>query len=127
MKLMNLKRYDHRATGVGLKNGGKKDKEIWDLFYNKPEELCERKDAILTTFNSDSTLFLTDSSPIYNAEDDNLLSYFQDDKIVAQKYRERQNLFRGVLLKNYHEQCCLSHVGNLDFLVASHIVPLARK
>lgn len=39
MKMMNLRGFDDRYTGSGLKASSKGDREVWDYFYDKPQEL----------------------------------------------------------------------------------------
>lgn len=51
------------------------------------------------------------------------LDFSEEDRIKLQKRRANQWAFKLSLLKGYDEHCCISGIGNKDFLVASHIVP----
>jgi 5-methylcytosine-specific restriction protein A len=39
LKLMNLRRLDPDYEGTGLQAGGKLEEELWDRYFNKPQEL----------------------------------------------------------------------------------------
>lgn len=43
------------------------------------------------------------------------------------KLRQGQSVFRAKVLANFGWRCCLSGIGELDLLVASHIIPWAER
>lgn len=58
-------------------------------------------------------------SPEDIARDD----YFIEDKLKQVKSREKQSWFRGKVLSNFNNKCCISGIKETDLLVASHIIP----
>ena len=45
------------------------------------------------------------------------------DREVRAKYRIGQDIFRALLLRNYHQRCCLTGIDIPEVLRASHIIP----
>ena len=57
-----------------------------------------------------------------------LIQKFQIDNLgsereVRAKHRVGQDIFRALLLRNYHKRCCLTGIDIPDVLRASHIIP----
>lgn len=52
MKLMNLRHLDPQHSGTGLKAGGKLEKQLWERYSDKPEELADIAGAIRRNFQS---------------------------------------------------------------------------
>ena len=129
MKLQNIKSLDEGVTSKGLTHGGRTEREIWDKYHNSPEILYERIENILDEHEWDDIIDSEKpeyhTNPIITPHSISIPEeeFFQEDTTGNRKYRRKQGLFRGVLLKNYNEHCCLSSINTLDFLVASHIVP----
>jgi len=42
------------------------------------------------------------------------------------KVRVNQSAFRGAVLTNFNNKCCITGIGLLDLIVASHIVPWSK-
>jgi len=53
MKMMNLRGFDDRYTGSGLKASSKGDRDVWDYFLNKPKELKRTANKIKDYIESD--------------------------------------------------------------------------
>jgi len=63
MKLMNFRRFDPNVTGKGLERGGKDEKVVWDLYWNKTHELSKAAKAIRNFVSNeinDNTIGLDD-------------------------------------------------------------------
>ena len=54
MKMMNLRGFDDRYTGSGLKASSKGDREVWDYFFNKPRELKRAANKIKDYIESEN-------------------------------------------------------------------------
>ncbi|MCH3917204.1 MAG: HNH endonuclease [Spirochaetia bacterium] len=125
LKIANLKAYDRNATGKGMSNGSHWDRELPEKYLPDPEKLFQDCQTILLDDFPQSCNSIHDF-PLTDAElQNNSFTTYQDDKTGLIKIRERQQVFRQILLTNYHWECCLSGITNPDFLVASHIVPWA--
>ena len=54
MKMMNLRGFDDRYTGSGLKASSKGDREVWDYFYDKTYELKNAANKIKDYIESEN-------------------------------------------------------------------------
>lgn len=59
LKLMNFRRFDPTQTGIGMTRGNRLEKEVWDQYSGKPEQLRILADSIrigyLTVGEADTT------------------------------------------------------------------------
>ena len=55
MKMMNLRGFDDRYEGKGLPASSKGDREVWNDFFDKPEELKKAANSIRRYISSDNT------------------------------------------------------------------------
>lgn len=120
MRLSNFASVDpyHQERGVkGLTGGIKQVQPIWDEFHENKEELVFESECILaeiqhTTIENKYANLLIGT--------DNLEG---KTKIREVKTRVNQKVFRDIVLANYQGSCTITGFSNLDFLIASHIVP----
>lgn len=126
-KLGNLKALDNSIEGKGFVNGSKTDRIVFEKYINQPVLLYEKKDIILHAIVAENgpEYGLNLEKPLPEAELGKLAkeSFYVDDKLTMQKYRDGQWAFRQALLNSYSYACCLSGIHSPEFLVASHIKP----
>jgi len=122
-KLGNFASFDPmlRARGIGgLPNASKLDREVWneymqnwgDLFFEGEKLLAKKKD---TTIEKLYDIDLND----YKIADGR-----EVERMV--KVRVNQSAFRGAVLTNFNNKCCITGIGLLELIVASHIVPWSK-
>jgi putative restriction endonuclease len=58
---------------------------------------------------------------------DELNDYAIANRKIEIEQRQKQSKFRRRVMKNFEGRCCLSGIGEEDVLVASHIVPWAKR
>lgn len=115
-KLVNFASFDPSLQARGIKgaiNASKKDKEIWNEFFNDWETLSLESEMLLL---SKQQLKITE-----------LIFPEKEGKEVERTVRTRvnQSFFRSMLLASYNNKCCITGISTSEFLVASHIVPWA--
>lgn len=118
MKVGNFGRLDPelRKQGiVGLVNGSKLDKEVWDEFHENWEKLAYESELLIAKFQNKS---IEDSACI---EISDIPGGKERGAIV--KMRVNQSFSRSAILSSYNCKCCITGLSIPDFLVASHIVP----
>jgi putative restriction endonuclease len=122
-KLGNFASFDPllRARGIGgLPNASKLDKEVWDEYMKDWGELFFEGEKLLAK-KKDTTV-----EKLYNI---NLDEYkIADGKEVERivKVRVNQSAFRGAVLTNFNNQCCITGINMIELIVASHIVPWSK-
>jgi 5-methylcytosine-specific restriction enzyme A len=84
MKLMNLRRFDSEHSGVGLTAGGKLEEDIWERYFEKPEELSKVATAIRQNIHSEGV----DLSGVGHQEADEEES--QEGKVLTRLHRFRE-------------------------------------
>lgn len=113
MKVGNFGSFDDtlKAKGiVGLTNASKLDKEIWDEFNGRWDELAYLSEMLIAQIQHTDTKELP-AAPL------------GEDKIVNAKQRVNQNFFRSAVLASYCGHCCITGLPLSDLLIASHIKP----
>ncbi|HVC98842.1 MAG TPA: HNH endonuclease signature motif containing protein [Pirellulales bacterium] len=117
MKCCNLAGLDpaQRERGiVGLAKASRFDREIWDEFQQRPEEIGFESEQVLAG--------LTDRPPRAATtvvwEDAEGL-----DRETLTRVRVNQHLFRAMILAGYGGACAVCRLPVPGLLVASHIVP----
>lgn len=116
MKVGNIGRLDPdlKDRGItGLIHGAKLEKEVWDEFYNNPEQLAYESERLIAKFSKKN---LENSSMI---EISNLPEGKERDIIIKQ--RVNQSFFRASVMSAYNFKCCISGIGNPELLEACHI------
>ena len=124
MRLNNFASVDpyHQQRGIGGLPGGKKQVEpIWAEFINNKNELL---------FESERILALKEHISLEEKYSD-ILSGTEhlkgEYKIREVKTRVNQNVFRQIVMANYLSKCAITGIDIPDLLVASHIIPWAKK
>lgn len=116
MKIGNLGSFDEQLKKqgiVGLTNASKLDKEIWDEFNGKWDELAfESENLIAKLENKNSEV------------DESIPLGF--DETVTTKQRVNQNFFRNAVLASYKNVCCITGISTPQLLIASHIKPWSK-
>jgi putative restriction endonuclease len=126
MKLSNLASLDPalRLRGIkGLEGASKLDREVWDEFHAKPDELVplsqERFDALFVTAENETTECIPGAGirkisrpPSGDTETTRLT-----------KQRRGQDYFRDIVLNNYDNRCGITGLPIRELLIASHILP----
>jgi len=119
-KLVNFASLDPRLIQKGMVNASKLDKEVWQEYMNNWDEVF---------FESEKLLAKKKHTTVEKTFDINL----DDLKNVDGKERERlvmvrvnQSEFRKIVLTNFNNKCCITGIGLLELIVASHIVPWAE-
>lgn len=113
MKVGNFGSFDDtlKQKGiVGLTNVSKLDKEIWDEFNGRWDELAYLSETLIAKKQHRNNEELV-SIPL------------GEDKVVNVKQRINQNFFRSAILASYCGQCCITGIPFADLLIASHIKP----
>ncbi len=122
MKIGNFGRLDPklRKKGiVGLANGSKLDKIIWDEFHQNWDKLAYQSESLIAKFGKKK---LEESAQI---DLDDIPIGVNKKRIV--KTRIGQSFFRSTVLASYNQKCCITGLSISDFLVASHIIPWSKK
>ncbi len=119
MKMGNLGRLDPtlatREIG-GLKNGAKIDKEVWDEFIGRRDDLATRYHELLLSLSGKDTI-----------DDDVIIKTPQGlDRIGLSHYRINQSFFRQSVLSAYQYTCCITGLTEPKLLIASHVKPWAK-
>lgn len=118
MKIGNFGSFDEtlKAQGIsGLTNASKLDKEIWDEFNGRWDELAYESEKYIAELQGN------------NFEDENSLNNIPLGKVrtATVKQRVNQSFFRSAVLSSYGNACCITGLNNTSLLIASHIKPWA--
>lgn len=116
MKIGNFGSFDEtlKKRGiVGLTNASKLDKEIWDEFNGKWDELAYKSEKLIAQlqFKPIEDNLNTDSIPL------------GIERIAKVKQRVNQSFFRSAVLSSYSTTCCITGLNTSSLLIASHIKP----
>lgn len=113
MKIGNFGSFDDNLKKqgiVGLINGSKLDKEIFNEFNGNWDELAYESEKLIAQYEgrqiSENHIFPTGS---------------EKDAIIKQ--RINQQFFRESVLTSYGKTCCITGLSNPELLIASHIKP----
>jgi len=98
-------------------NASKLDKEVWqeymnnwgDVFFEGEKLLAGKKE---TTIEKLYNIYLDAYKNLEGKEVERLV-----------KTRVNQDAFRGAVLTNFNNQCCITGIGITELIVASHIAP----
>ena len=118
LKIGNFRSFDPvlKEKGiVGLTHASKLDKEIWEEFNGKWDELSYVSEQLIANLQGKELSFESEDRlpniPIGTTRE------------LIIKQRINQNFFRKVILASYHNSCCITGLSNSELLVASHIKP----
>lgn len=119
MKMDNFGRLDPSlsARGIGgLKNGAKMDREVWDEFSHRREDLAVLFHELLSRLGGTIT----------EADDTLIKTPLGLDAVRLTKYRVNQTFFRTSVLSAYDNTCCITGLTEPALLIASHIKPWSK-
>jgi putative restriction endonuclease len=119
-KLVNFASLDPRLTQKGMVNASKLDKEVWQEYMHNWDEVFFEGEKILAKRKH------TTIEKLYNI---NLDDYKEKEGREVErlvKVRVNQETFRGAVLTNFNNQCCITGIGIIELIVASHIAPWSR-
>ena len=119
LKLTNFASFDPdlKSRGIkGMRNTGKKDKEIWDEFTNNWDDLIFESENLFTKFqNMNIGTVIDEQSPVTHL--------IGDDVHRTVKTRVNQSFFRQIILNNYYSKCAICNLNIQELLIAGHIIP----
>lgn len=126
MKIGNLASLDPelKERGIGgLPNISKLDKEVWDEFNG---------DWDMLAFESEKILAKLKNSRVEDMVEDSILTVDKPlpkglDRQSVVKARVNQSFFRSAILSAYDNKCCITGISVPELLVASHIIPWAKR
>jgi putative restriction endonuclease len=119
-KLVNFASLDPRLTQKGMVNASKLDREVWQEYMTNWDEVFFESELLLAKKKH------TTIEKLYNIDLD---QYKQKEGKEVQrlvKTRVNQESFRGAVLTNFNNQCCITGIGITELLVASHIAPWSK-
>ena len=118
-KLANFARLDPalQARGIrGMPRGAKGEEEVWREFSNDPEALAFESERLLAVRTGKSIEEVAE----INAWD---LPAIGREREALLRVRVNQSFFRSRILSAYNCRCCVTGLGVVPLLIASHIVP----
>lgn len=130
MKMCNLASFDQtlRDRNVnGLSNGSKLDKEIWQEFAGRTEEIAIRSAEIVAGLKEKiiEEESYNDGFAVNESIYDDLPYVIGGESIVQRKERIGHRFFHNAVLSSYENSCCITGVNVPELLRASHIKPWA--
>ena len=118
LKLCNFASFDDslRKRGItGMRHTSKKDKDIWDEYYNDWGKLVCKSELLLEKYRN---------KPLNEKVEELSIKEGKDvDRLV--KARLNQSFFRKTILASYDNRCCITGISIPELIIASHIVPWA--
>ena len=121
-KLANFARLDpslKERNVSGASHGSKLDIEVWNEFNHDWEKLGFESERLLAEKENKQLEEVTE------IETTGLLKTGKEREAVV-KIRVNQSFFRKSVLAAYNFRCCITGLGILELLNASHIVPWAK-
>lgn len=118
MKIGNFGSFDEtlRRKGiVGLTNASKMDRQIWEEFSGKWDELAFESEKLIAQLQGKSM----------EAEIEAIGIPIGLTRNATVKQRVNQGFFRKAVLAAYGSTCCITGLSNRSLLIASHIKPWA--
>jgi putative restriction endonuclease len=116
-KLVNFASLDPRLTQKGMVNASKLDKEVWQEYMNNWDELFFEGEKLFAKKKH------TTIEKVYAINLDNLPATEGKERERLVMVRVNQSQFRKIVLTNFNNQCCITGIGMLELIVASHIAP----
>ena len=118
MKIGNFGSFDDtlKKQGiVGLTNASRLDKQIWNEFNGRWDELA---------FESERLIALRLGKDIEAEQEESSIPLGAVREVTV-KQRVNQSFFRKAVLTAYNSACCITGLNNSPLLIASHIKPWA--
>jgi hypothetical protein len=126
MKLSNLASLDPalQLRGIkGLEGASNLDREVWDEFQAKPDELVplsqERFDGLFVDAEHETTEVIPGKGIRRVARPPT----GETETVRPTKQRRGQDYFREIVLNNYDNRCAITGLPVRELLIASHILP----
>jgi putative restriction endonuclease len=116
-KLVNFASLDPRLKQKGMVNASKLDREVWQEYMERWDDVFIEGEKLLANKKH------TTVDKLYNINLEEYEAVEGKEKERLVKVRVNQSIFREVVLTNFDNKCCITGIGMLDLLVASHIVP----
>lgn len=116
-KLVNFASLDPRLTQKGMVNASKLDKAVWQEYMNNWDEVFFESEELLAKKKQ------TTIEKVYEIDLENLPNVQGKERERLVMIRVNQSQFRKIVLTNFNNQCCITGIGLLELIVASHIVP----
>lgn len=116
MKIGNFGSFDNNLKKkgiVGLAHASKLDKEIWDEFNGKWDDLAFKSEEIIAKLQSKSIESVIDDEAIPLGA----------VRTATVKQRVNQTFFRKTVLSSYDSACCIIGLNTPALLISSHIKP----
>jgi putative restriction endonuclease len=114
-KLANFARFDpvlKRRNIAGATHGGKLEQQVWDEFNDDWERLAFESESLILALNRTSSS-VADKATLPEGK----------TRDATVRVRVNQGFFRAAVLAAYNSQCCITGIGIVELLSASHIVP----
>ncbi len=125
MKIGNFGSFDEslKKQGiVGLTNVSRLDKEIWDEFNDRWDELSLLSEQIIAQRTGKSMPYIDTTNPL-QALDSTIDIPLGKERVATVKQRVNQAFFRKAVLASYNSTCCITGLTIADLMIASHIKP----
>lgn len=122
LKLGNLASFDPslRKRGIkGASNASKLDWEIWQEFYENPDELPYQSEILRARYEKKPI------EELLNLKESELPKEGKERQSSV-KVRVNQSFFRQAVLRSYQQSCCITGINIPELLVAGHIIPWAQ-
>lgn len=119
-KLVNFASLDERLKQKGMVNASKLDKEVWQEYVNNWDEIFIESEKLLAKKKH------TTIEKLYDIDLEEYKITEGRDAERKVKVRLDQSIFRGVVLTNFDNQCCITGIKMLELIVASHIAPWSQ-
>ena len=116
-KLVNFASLDPRLTQKGMVNASKLDREVWQEYMNNWADVFFESEKLLAKKKH------TTVEKLYNIDLDQYEQKEGKEVERLVKTRVNQDAFRGAVLTNFNNQCCITGIGITELIVASHIAP----
>ena len=116
-KLVNFASLDPRLTQKGMVNASKLDKTVWQEYMNNWDEVFFESEMLLAERKH------TTIEKLYHIDLDQYQQKEGKEVRRLVKTRVNQESFRGAVLTNFNNQCCITGIGITELLIASHIAP----
>ena len=116
MKMGNLAWHDPQNPS-SLRRGSKLDREIWEKFFAKPDDLIYESEQAFAKFDKQSAEAYADVTK----EIITIPEGAEREQLIRR--RVNQSFFRRAVLASYGNQCCITGLNLPELLNASHIIP----
>lgn len=120
LKLVNFASLDPRLKQKGMEKTSKLDKIVWQEYMENWGELFFEGEKLLAKKQN------TTIEKLYNIDLDKYDKREGKEVERLVKVRVDQEGFRGAVLTNFNNKCCITGIDMVDLLVASHIVPWSK-